>query len=76
VEVAEMELGQKLRAIRRGKDITLQQVADATGLSKSYISQIEAGRANPTMASITAHAKHAHLGVFCIAKAPANPYTE
>lgn len=46
------EIGQRLRALRRAKSITLQQVADGTGLSKSFVSQIEAGMANPTVASL------------------------
>jgi transcriptional regulator with XRE-family HTH domain/quercetin dioxygenase-like cupin family protein len=47
-----MNIGPKLRSIRRQRDLTLQDVADATGLSKSFISKIESDSGNPTLASI------------------------
>jgi transcriptional regulator with XRE-family HTH domain len=45
-------LAEKLRAIRREKGLTLQQVADGAGLSKAFVSQIESGMANPSLASL------------------------
>lgn len=47
-----MELGTKLKEIRRARGITLQDVARETGLSKSFVSQVEAGDANPSIASL------------------------
>lgn len=47
-----MEIGQKLKEVRRSKEITLQDVARETGLSKSFISQVEAGDANPSIGSL------------------------
>lgn len=47
-----MTLGDKLRAIRKDRGLTLQQVADAAGLSKAFVSQIESGTANPSLASL------------------------
>jgi transcriptional regulator with XRE-family HTH domain len=47
-----MTLGDKLRAIRKDRRLTLQQVADAAGLSKAFVSQIESGTANPSLASL------------------------
>jgi transcriptional regulator with XRE-family HTH domain len=47
-----VELGSKLKEIRRGQGVTLQQIADQTGLSKSFVSQIETGSANPSIASL------------------------
>jgi transcriptional regulator with XRE-family HTH domain len=47
-----VELGPKLKEIRRGRGVTLQQIADQTGLSKSFVSQIETGAANPSIASL------------------------
>lgn len=47
-----MELGQKLKAIRKSQGITLQQIADETKLSKSFVSQVETGAANPSIASL------------------------
>jgi transcriptional regulator with XRE-family HTH domain len=47
-----MTVGEKLREIRKGKGLSLQQVADAAGLSKAFVSQIESGTANPSLASL------------------------
>jgi transcriptional regulator with XRE-family HTH domain len=48
----DVELGAKLKEIRRGQGVTLQQIADQTGLSKSFVSQIETGTANPSIGSL------------------------
>lgn len=45
-------LGERLRAIRRDRGLTLQQVADGAGLSKAFVSQVESGTANPSLASL------------------------
>src|SRR5262249_22798315 len=45
-------LAEKLRAIRREKGLTLQQVADGAGLSKAFVSPRESGTANPALASL------------------------
>jgi transcriptional regulator with XRE-family HTH domain len=47
-----VELGAKLRAIRTSKGLSLQRVANLTELSKSFVSQVESGAANPSMASL------------------------
>ena len=49
---ATMTLGGKLRAIRKSKALTLQQVATGADLSKAFVSQIESGVANPSLASL------------------------
>lgn len=40
-DVASLHLGQKIRNLRHRRNLTLQGVADLTGLSKSLLSQIE-----------------------------------
>lgn len=41
--------GEKLRALRTGKQITLKELASALGLTAhGYISEIEAGKKKPT----------------------------
>lgn len=40
-----------LRTVRRQRALTLQQLAEATGLTKSYLSKIERGRAVPSIAA-------------------------
>ncbi len=47
-----MTVGEKLRALRKARGLSLQQVADAAGLSKAFVSQIESGTANPSLASL------------------------
>jgi len=46
------EIGGTLKAIRRQRKLTLDQLAKASGVSKSMLSQIERGRANPTVATL------------------------
>lgn len=45
-------LGARIRALRRARKLTAKRVADRAGLSASFIGQIEAGIANPSMASL------------------------
>jgi transcriptional regulator with XRE-family HTH domain len=45
-------LGEVIRQIRRSKDLTLQQVAERSGLSTAFLSQVENDQANPTLASV------------------------
>ncbi len=47
-----MDLGKKLREVRKRKGLTLQQVASGAGVSKSFISQIESGATKPSIASL------------------------
>ncbi len=45
-------LGKKIRYIRRLKNLTQAQLAEKTGLSINYISQIETGIALPTLETL------------------------
>jgi transcriptional regulator with XRE-family HTH domain len=47
-----VEVGQLLRAIRRERGLTLQELARLTDLSRTFIGQIEAGTANPSVGSL------------------------
>ena len=52
-EVAtEVDVGQRLRAIRIARRRTLRDVADSAGLSESFLSQVERGRASASVASL------------------------
>lgn len=44
-----MTLRERLRALRKERKMTLLQVAEATHLSFSYISDLERGKTNPSM---------------------------
>ena len=57
-----MSLGHRIATLRRRKGQSLQQVADAVGVSKAHIWELEKGRAdNPSVALVTRLADH--LGV-------------
>lgn len=43
---ARLTFGRKLRAARRAKDMTLEDLAEASGMNWSYISQVESGHRN------------------------------
>jgi transcriptional regulator with XRE-family HTH domain len=59
-----MSLGARLINLRLEKGETLQQVADAVGVSKAHIWEIEKGRAdNPSMALVTRLADHFGLSL-------------
>ena len=47
-----MDVGERLRAIRRLRRATLKTVADRAELSESFLSQVERGRANASVASL------------------------
>jgi transcriptional regulator with XRE-family HTH domain len=50
---AEVDVGARLRAIRHLRRATLKTVADRAGLSESFLSQVERGKASPSVASLT-----------------------
>ena len=47
-----VDVGERLRAIRRLRGRTLREVADAAGLSESFVSQVERGRTNVTVSTL------------------------
>ena len=49
--------GKNLRQARTRAGLTQAQVAERTGLTQQYVSQIEAGRQNITLATMTALAR-------------------
>lgn len=44
--------GQKIKEIRKGKNMSFNEFADFTGFTSSYIYKLENGRGNPTLKSI------------------------
>lgn len=59
-----MALGERIAALRVGKKQSLQEVADAVGVSKAHIWQLERGKAdNPAMALVTRLADHFGVSV-------------
>jgi transcriptional regulator with XRE-family HTH domain len=47
-----IDVGERLRAIRTRRRVTLRTVADRADLSESFLSQVERGRANASVASL------------------------
>lgn len=47
-----MELRERLRAARLEREMTVAELAEASMLSKGFISQVESGRSNPSLASL------------------------
>jgi transcriptional regulator with XRE-family HTH domain len=52
IEDTDLDVGQRLRAMRQLRGWTLQRVADKAGLSPSFLSQVERGRAATSIASL------------------------
>ena len=45
-------LGENLKRIRTEKDITQSDIAKSLGVSRGFVSNIENGKTNPTLATI------------------------
>ena len=45
-------MGQKIREVRQGQNLTLSDVARMTGLTESLLSQIENSKANPSITTL------------------------
>jgi transcriptional regulator with XRE-family HTH domain len=48
----QVDVGERLRAIRRLRRCTLRTVSDRSGLSESFLSQVERGRSSASIASL------------------------
>lgn len=51
-DVSLVSLGRRIRFLRQERRMTLQDLADATGLSSSMISLVERGRTSPSIGSL------------------------
>src|SRR6267142_340037 len=51
-EAVHVDLGERLRAIRQLRRKTLKEVASAAAISESFLSQLERGRTNATIATL------------------------
>lgn len=51
------KLGENIKKIRIEKDITQSEVARRLGVDRSFVSNIEKGKNNPTLSTITSLAK-------------------
>jgi transcriptional regulator with XRE-family HTH domain len=53
-----MELGDRIRELRKSRGETLKTTSEGTDLSVSYLSDIERRRTNPSLQTLEALAKH------------------
>lgn len=44
-----MKLGRKIKSVRTGKGITIQDIAERSGLSKGFLSQVENDKTSPSL---------------------------
>lgn len=58
-----MTLGEKIRAIRKDKKLTLKDLTQLVGLSKSTVSDIECGKANPSITTLEKLSKAFNMNV-------------
>jgi transcriptional regulator with XRE-family HTH domain len=67
-----MELKDKLRSLRSREAQSLQQVADAIGVSKAHVWELETGRSkNPSLDILQRLAKHYRVAVaYLVEEAP------
>jgi transcriptional regulator with XRE-family HTH domain len=47
-------LGRRLRELRAGRDLTLEQAAELMGIHPRHLQRLETGRANVTLATLVA----------------------
>ena len=62
-EVKQLQIGMKIRKMRQEKRMTLQALADATGLSKPLLSQIENEQVIPPLATLLRISKAFDVGL-------------
>jgi transcriptional regulator with XRE-family HTH domain len=62
-EVRELNLGQKIRNLRQERRLTLQELSDASTLSKPLLSQIENDQVIPPIATLLKIAKGLKIGI-------------
>ncbi|MBN2644982.1 MAG: cupin domain-containing protein [Desulfuromonadaceae bacterium] len=64
-EVKDLQIGMKIRNFRQDRRLTLQDVADKTGLSKPLLSQIENNQVIPPLATLLRIAKAFGITLNC-----------
>lgn len=57
LEALSAKIGSKIRSLRKERKMTIQELAERTGLTKSLISQVETSKATPSLGSLLAMAK-------------------
>ena len=70
-----MQISKKIRDLRLRRGMTVQQLGEATGLSKGFISQVENDRTSPSLATLIDLARALETSVaYLVAEDDAVPY--
>jgi transcriptional regulator with XRE-family HTH domain len=60
---SDLDLGPRLRALRRSKRLTLRELADRAAITESFLSQVERGVASPSIATVQRIARALGLSI-------------
>ena len=67
---AKVRIGARLRAARRRQNLTIDQLADSTGLTKGFISRVERDETSPSVATLVTLCEVMHLPVGSLFETP------
>lgn len=73
---AHFRLAGDLLALRRERGLTQRELAEKSGIQQSEISRIEAGKANPTMQTVTVLARQLSAEVRLVSRRPGTASTQ
>ena len=60
---AELQLGPRIRSLRRARQVTLRELAERAGVTESFLSQVEREVTSPSIASVQRIARALDLGI-------------
>lgn len=70
---AEFPIGSRIKMRRKASGLTLQQLADKSGLSSPFISQVERNKASPSIVSLARLARALEVDIGFFLEAPNDP---
>ncbi|HET9613297.1 MAG TPA: XRE family transcriptional regulator [Candidatus Limnocylindrales bacterium] len=59
----ELQLGPRIRTLRKARDVTLRELAERAGVTESFLSQVEREVTSPSIASVQRIARALDLGI-------------
>lgn len=70
--MTDKDLGKKIKYIRKQRNLTLQNLADKTGLSVAFMSKLERGLTSPTISSLLKVCKALEVDLAELTQSPEN----